>query len=181
MATKDTHRQDSGRLAKGFTHAADLVKNRFRSEAERRGFAATQLLTSWREVVGEEFASMSEPIEIAFDARKGEVTLTVLSSGAYAEQVRMSTPILLERVNAAYGYKAVERIRVTQSWKGRRAKTQAERKRQTGPPRLKSGESEWTLPESLGEIQDKELKEALTQLGSLICANPDTEKGTRND
>ncbi len=173
MRADGLRRQDGGRLARGFIHAAELVKKRFRSVAERRGFAATQLVMSWHEVVGEEIASISEPINVAFDPRREEVTLTLLSSGAYAEQVRLSAPVILERVNSAYGYKAVERIRVTQSWKGRRAKSQAERRDEE--PRPNAHATDWISPESLGGIQDEELKKALTELGNFICAKSELD------
>lgn len=165
----NTRKQGGTRLAKGFTHAGEIVNRRFKTEAGKRGFAVTRLLTAWPEMVGEAFALMSEPVELTFEPQNDTVTLILLSPGVYAEQVRMSIPNIRDRVNSVYGYEAVQCIKVAQSWKGRRARTQAERKESTNSLTDLSCRSRVPL-ETLDEVSNEKLKKSLFELGSLIYA-----------
>ncbi|MCY3879142.1 MAG: DciA family protein [Rhodobacteraceae bacterium] len=169
MKPKRSKRQDEPRRARGFAHASEFIMRNFRTAAEKRGFASTRLLTAWKEIAGAEIARSSEPVDVRFDPRTETVTLTLLTTGAFAEQVKMSVPVIIERVNAAYGYKAVDRIRVSQTWKGMRAK------RLSTPP--KPGEAR-RLQELIAEspaidlsgIEDAETRCSLAEFGSLIHA-----------
>ena len=77
------------------------------------------ILTNWSAVVGEELAAITKPTVIEFDPKKKVSTLILLTKGAFAEEVKLSGPGILERVNATYGFKAVDVVKVTQTWKGR--------------------------------------------------------------
>ena len=177
MKPKDKQaEQEKDRHAKGFTHAAAFVKGRFRTAAAKRGFASTRILTHWPEVAGAEIAAMSQPMAVRFDKAKRENVLTLLTTGAFAQQLSMSAPLILERVNAEFGFRAVDRVRVTQSWKGQRAKPAALLQpvaRQTDPP----GSADLLSAEIVHEIEDAALRNSLSELGRSIVARSKQNKG----
>ena len=99
----------------GFARTSQLLEGRIRKASESRGFAVSRVLTHWAEIAGPEVAAICRPVEISY-ARGGiGATLTVLTTGAQAPMLEMQKPRLIERVNAAYGYRAVARLRITQT------------------------------------------------------------------
>ncbi|MBS1302319.1 DUF721 domain-containing protein [Loktanella sp. SALINAS62] len=109
---KQPRRQSSTR---GFSRAATLMQTRIRTATEGRGFAESRLLTHWAEIVGDSIASIARPVNISYSRGGMGATLTVLTTGANAPMLDMQKAQLLERVNACYGYRAIARIRITQT------------------------------------------------------------------
>lgn len=103
------------RRRRGFESAASLLSQRVQKAAEGRGFAVTRLLTHWPEIAGAQLAGMTRPVRISHSRGGFGATLTLLASGATAPLVEMQLPQLRERVNACYGYNAIQRIVVTQT------------------------------------------------------------------
>ena len=100
---------------KGFARTSNLLTQRIRQASESRGFAQSRLLTNWAEVVGEDAAAMSRPVEVSYGRGGIGATLTLLTTGANAPLLEMQKEQLRARVNAVYGYNAISRIRVTQT------------------------------------------------------------------
>ncbi|SHI79772.1 DUF721 domain-containing protein [Wenxinia saemankumensis] len=99
----------------GFARTSKLLEGRIRKASESRGFAVSRVLTHWAEIAGADMAAICRPVEISY-ARGGiGATLTVLTTGAQAPMLEMQKERLVERVNAAYGYRAVARLRITQT------------------------------------------------------------------
>lgn len=113
------HRKDitksPRRRMRGFEPAAKLVAAPVQSASEGRGFAVTRLLTHWAEVAGEQLAPITRPVKISHSRGGFGATLTLLTTGPVAPMVEMQLPQLKERVNACYGYNAVQRILLTQT------------------------------------------------------------------
>ena len=103
------------RRMRGFEPAAILLAPQMRRAAERRGFAVARLLTHWAEVAGDEIASLARPVKISHGREGFGATLLLLTTGPSAPRVEMALPRLRERVNACYGYNAVQRITLTQT------------------------------------------------------------------
>lgn len=152
-----------------------FVKKYLTTTNERQNFATTRLTSHWVEMVGEEIASMSEPVDLFFDRQNGEVTLTLLSTSVYAEMVRMSIPNILARINSAYGFKAVGRIKVTQTWKGQRAQPKSQHDQ---PAKIKkqAEATEMLIPKSLTDIEDEQLRDSLIELHLSISAREESYK-----
>jgi hypothetical protein len=113
--TPDHPRNPQSRRRRGFQQAAILLADRVQKAAEGRGFAMARLLTHWPEIAGPQLAPMTRPVRISH-ARSGfGATLTLLTTGPVAPLVEMQLPQLRERVNACYGYNAVQRIVLTQT------------------------------------------------------------------
>ena len=103
------------RRMRGFEAAARLVAPRVQRAAEGRGFAVARLLTHWTEIVGEEIASVTRPVRIGYGKGGFGATLSLLTTGPMAPMVEMRLPALRDRINACYGYNAIQRIVLTQT------------------------------------------------------------------
>ena len=109
---KQPHRTSSTR---GFSRAVTLMQSRIRAGSEGRGSAETRLLTHWAEFVGEQVASVATPVNVSYGRGALGATLTVLTTGANAPMLEMQKVQILEKVNACYGYRAIARVRITQT------------------------------------------------------------------
>ncbi|MFD2813574.1 DUF721 domain-containing protein [Paracoccus aerius] len=74
-----------------------------------------RLLTHWPEIAGPQLSAMTRPVRISHQRGGFGATLTLLTTGPAAPLVEMQLPQLRERVNACYGYNAVQRIMLTQT------------------------------------------------------------------
>ena len=100
---------------RGFKRGAALLGPQIRKVSETRGFAVSRVLTRWAEIAGEDIAAIARPVEVSYGRQGFGATLTVLTTGAQAPMLEMQKEVLRERVNAAYGYNAIARIRLTQT------------------------------------------------------------------
>lgn len=107
--------QPKTRRMRGFEPAFGLMQRDVRTVSETRGFAVTRLLTHWAEIVGADLAAITKPLKVGYNREGMGATLTLLTRAATAPQVQMQLPILQEKVNAVYGYKAIARITLTQT------------------------------------------------------------------
>lgn len=102
------------RRLRGFERASGLVTTQVRGASESRGFAVSRLLTHWSEVVGPDIAQVCRPVNVSYGRGFG-ATLTVLTVGAEAPVLEMQKDTICDRVNACYGYKAIHKVRITQT------------------------------------------------------------------
>ncbi len=100
---------------RGFAQASGLMQSRIRSAGESRGFAVTRLLTHWAEIVGDDTASVAQPVKVGYGQNGLGATLTVLTTGAQAPMLAMQLDTIRDRVNACYGYRAISKVRITQT------------------------------------------------------------------
>ncbi|TRW99444.1 DUF721 domain-containing protein [Paracoccus sp. M683] len=113
--TKDSANQHRPRRKRGFEVAAKLVATPVQQVSEGRGFAVSRLLTHWPEIAGEPLAAMTRPVKISHSRGGFGATLTLLTTGPVAPMVEMQLPQLRDKVNACYGYNAIQRILLTQT------------------------------------------------------------------
>lgn len=100
---------------KGFTRTSSLLRENIRKTGESRGFAVGRVLIHWAEIVGEDIAAICQPVDVKYGHQGFGATLTVLTTGAQAPMLEMQKETLRARVNAVYGYNAIERLRITQT------------------------------------------------------------------
>ncbi len=105
-------------------NVGEFVPNLMRPAFEKYGFPAAALLTDWSAIAGNEIASFTAPERLkwprkapggADDAADKGATLILRVSGARALEVEQMRGRLIERINAAFGYRAVSEIRVIQA------------------------------------------------------------------
>lgn len=135
----------------------------------RRAGINTLLLGSWDEIAGAEFAECSRPERIAWpraaaaeDGGFTPGTLTVACEGARALFLMHAQNELIARINAFFGFPAVERLRVVQKPVSRPA-----RRAMTLPLSASEKARVATL---VSEIDDPKLKEALQRLGEAVAS-----------
>jgi hypothetical protein len=77
----------------------------------RFGFVQSSIVSRWREIVGVRYAAVSSPESIRFPpGKKSRGVLTLVVEGAHAPMMQHVAPTIVERVNAFFGYPAVERV-----------------------------------------------------------------------
>ena len=81
----------------------------------RRGFAEAGLITEWDAIVGPELAAASQPDRLTFPpGRRDGGTLRLTVAGPVATELQHLEPVVIERINGYFGYRAVERILLVQ-------------------------------------------------------------------
>jgi hypothetical protein len=143
---------------------ADLVRRTLADTFARQGFASTELVTHWTDIVGQEVAAHCEPMRIKWP-RGGDMeapepaTLVLRVEGPVAIEIQHLAPVILERVNRFFGWRAV----------GRLALRQAPLARRTAPPPPPPPDPELAarLAATI-DVADEDLRNALARLGAAI-------------
>jgi hypothetical protein len=130
----------------------------------RQGFASAELVTRWTEIVGVEIAAHSEPIKIHWtrpaDGEEREPgTLILRVEGPAAIEIQHLANVICERVNRFLGWRAVDRVGLRQAPLRR-----GERKTARGVDPAAAAR----IAESLSDIGDDDLRQALARLGASI-------------
>ncbi len=152
---------------------ADLLDGALKPAAKKRGFASTDLFRNWAEIVGPVFATVTQPERLSWPRRLedgGEdgfepATLTVRCEGSRALLLQHEAPVVVERINAVFGFPAVARLRIVQKPIHRPQVGRAPR------PRALSPAQEAHVAEITAEIEDEGLKRALVALGRAVLGS----------
>jgi hypothetical protein len=127
-----------------------------------RGFAAADLIMRWRELVGETLADNSAPERLVWPTGKSEdATLKLRVAPGFAPEVQHLAPLILERINTFYGYRAVTRLAISQGPVPRPPRPPA-------PPRPLTADELARLDGLLGGVTDEILKDSLARLGRAV-------------
>ena len=136
-----------------------------------RGFTDSAIINDWREIAGEYLANHCMPEKIQYThggKSKGTLHLRI-DNGGLAIQLQHLEAVLIERINAYFGFGAVECIRITQ---GPLPKTPENK---FSSPRLLSETEEQSLFNCLRDINDDDLHHALERLGRAILSKTSKE------
>jgi len=132
---------------------------------ERYGFAHAELVAQWAEVVGEDLAARCSPEKMSWpkgrpagQSHAEGATLTVKCDHGAGLALSYETARIADRVNAFYGYQAVQTVKVVQANRpGPRRKSE----RPAPPP----ADVVDKVASRVGVIEQTDLKAALTRLG----------------
>jgi hypothetical protein len=169
------------RKARGFLHAAAMTRGQLGAAFGKRGFAEARVLLDWRAIMGEALAAHCRPVKVSYAAKGFGATLVVLAEGARAPEVEMLAPRIVERVNAHYGYRAIARVKITQT-AGFAGLAEASREFERRPGK---GEPGAALPpaeagevaRTVSEVADPDLRAALDRLGRNVRARALRKRG----
>lgn len=142
----------------------------------RQGFASAELVTRWAEIAGAEIAAHSEPIKIQWTRSASDPspasergsgrgqerepgTLVLRVEGPAAIEIQHQGDVICERVNRFLGWRAVARLALRQAPLRR-----GERKAARGVDLAAMTE----IAQTLSEVRDDGLKEALARLGAAL-------------
>lgn len=171
----------------GFRHAGTAAAPWLREVSARRGFAEPRILTDWDDILGPALAPVCRPVKVTYSGRGFGATLIVLAAGARAPEVQMLAPRIIERVNGHYGYRAVSRIKVTQTDRSLDAGTsdsrQSERGASSSPENGpdshdNTGPTNPHAAAAAAAVQDPGLSAAIDRLGRARAAR-EAERNAR--
>jgi len=130
----------------------------------KRGFADGAILKDWPVIAGGHLAAHSQPEKIAYprDAGSGGTLHLRIDSGGMATELQHLEPLLIERINGYFGFKAVERLKITQG------PLPESGEKPDWTPRPLDKEEETGLAESLMDVEDDDLRRALRALGRAV-------------
>jgi hypothetical protein len=128
----------------------------------KRGLAFGALLAEWPTILGPRLAEQAVPAKLAFPAgRKDEAVLHVTVTAATALVVQHEEPLILERINGFFGYRAVARLKLVHG-------VPPAAKRKAAPPVLLSEQQEEDLSRQTAGIEEPDLRDALARLGRAL-------------
>jgi hypothetical protein len=129
-----------------------------------QGFASTEIISRWPDIVGTEIAAHSEPLKITWPRATGQetpdpATLVLRVEGPAALEIQHLSAVILERVNRFFGWQAIGRIALRQAPLRRRERPSVPETDAAAAARI---------AESLPEVEDENLRQALGRLGAAI-------------
>lgn len=147
----------------GVRHLAGLLPRLTKTALGKRGFAEGGIVADWPHIVGPELGAVSLPERLAFpQGARRDGTLHVRVAGALALELQHLEPVVIERINGYFGYRAVARLKIRQ-----------------GPiPRLRARPATVAVPldpaaaqavdSAVADIADPQLKAALAGFGRAL-------------
>ena len=143
---------------------SELATSYLAETFKRQGFASTELVTRWADIVGHDIAAHAEPIKLQWqrttDGEPSEpATLVLRVEGPAAIEIQHQSTIILERINRFFGWQAVGRLALRQAPLKRRARPV---QKTTDP------EAAERVAATLGAVDDGDLRMALARLGAAV-------------
>ena len=156
------------RTAKTRTRAiGELMGEVLAPALNAHGIATSEIVARWPDIVGRRFEEVTQPLRVVWprrgrmaapDAPADRGTLVVLVEGAHALEFQYAAAGVLERVNAFYGYAAIEKLSLRQGPVARRPVARA-------APRPAAP----VAPERIAAVEDEDLRRALFELGRSVA------------
>ena len=147
---------------------ADLIDDCLAPALAAQGFAGRAIVSLWPEIVGERLGERTRPLKIDWPRRRpapGETsqpaTMVVRVEGAFALEMQQLAPLVLERVNAHLGWRAVGKIVLKQ---GPVAAPPARRQPAPPDPAVVAA-----VARQVSGIADPDLRAALERLGRSVA------------
>lgn len=145
-----------------------LLSDVFSDAYAKHGFAARELVTRWAEIAGPQIAAFSQPLKMQWprpvEGQPQEpATLVLRVEGPMALEIQHSSDVILDRVNRFFGWSAVGRLAL------RQAPLSRPKPRGVRPPPDPKAVAK--VAETLSDIEDEQLRDALARLGAAIKRN----------
>lgn len=131
----------------------------------KRGFVEGRIVRDWPLIAGADLAAACLPESLSFPrGRRDGATLRLLAAPARALEIQHALPQLIERVNAHFGWAAVERVAMRQGPLPARPRP---RLRAMAPLTLADRAG---IAEQVAAVGDPELRRRLAALGEAVQA-----------
>lgn len=140
----------------------------------KQGFATSDVIVAWPEIVGERLAEFTQPLKIEWkrkgpqadpDSRPEPAILVVRTESAFALEMQHLAPVVIERVNTYYGWRCIGRLVLKQGPVRR-----PEKKRPIVP--ILSDTDRKRVSAATQPIEEDALRLALDRLGQAIIGTP---------
>ncbi len=150
---------------------AELIEGCIGPAFAAQGFASTDILAAWPDIVGARLARYCRPARIEWPRKRRNSaeapdsgTLVVQVESVFAIELQHLAPVVIQRINAHYGWACIGRIVMKQDRVGRPGVPA--RRREVDPGRR--GE----VAKAVSRIEDAGLRDALDRLGLAVVATP---------
>lgn len=155
---------------------AELIDACLGETLAKQGFAGSDIVLNWAEIVGEALARRSQPTRVAWPRKpvapapgpRGRsqpppepATLHVRVESAFALELQHLAPVVIERVNAYFGWACVGRLRLEQGPVGR-GRPKPIQRRAPSPELIAEAEK------AAEGVADEGLRAALVRLGAAV-------------
>lgn len=135
-----------------------------------QGFASADILAVWPGIVGSRLADACQPVKLEWprrarrdaEGRPEPGTLVVRVEGAFALELQHLAPVVIERVNAHYGWACIGKIVLRQD------RLRRPLRRRPAPPLDPARRGEVAL--AVSRIEHDPLRDALDRLGIAVVA-----------
>lgn len=167
MKQPQRKRPERKRGGAGPVAAARIVKRVISPALRRRGFAESEVVLRWPEIVGVELARVATPEKLSFRrGRSADGTLHLKVAGPSALAIQHQAPMIMERINTFYGFRAVARLNLLQGAPAT-ANPHAEEKK-PAPKELSKAENA-RIEAAAAASGEPELSAALRRLGTAVA------------
>ena len=159
MANKPKNRNEHGLRALG-----SLITQSTPSAINSRGYLQPEIIRLWEEIVTPKLAKEIVPQKLTFPrGKRSGGTLRIQAPTPLATELQHEEPILLERINSFFGYKAVEKITIIHG-----NSVDSLPSHQLPKIRPLTLETAQKIESMTSNIQHDELRKALTALGKTL-------------
>lgn len=136
------------------------------SALKKRGFSEMTLFKEWPNIVGKKCAARCVPEKISTTSRSsGNAVLHIRAAGNWALELQHMEPVILERIATYFGYRAINRIVITQGLLPAA----------TAPSFVSSAplpaQKAHKIDALVAEVADATLRESLKSLGAALAKN----------
>jgi hypothetical protein len=160
MAENDPDRKTNDR-SRRTQSLGSLLPKVARPVLGRQGLAAGGIVADWPSIVGIRLAECCVPMRLAFPpGERSAGTLHLRVQGSLALELQHLEPVVLERINSYFGYRAVVRLRIQQGPVPRPV-------RRKEPVPIDSREDP-AVDALVGSIGDEDLRRRLGQFGRAL-------------
>jgi hypothetical protein len=138
-----------------------------------QGFATSDVIMAWSDIVGERLAAFTQPLKIEWkkkaahtdpESRPEPSTLVIRVESAFALELQHLAPTIIDRVNTYYGWRCIGKLVLKQGPVRR-----VEKKRPSAPA-LSPADQE-KVSAAISPIEEEGLKAALDRLGQAIVSS----------
>ena len=144
---------------------AALVPKLTRQALGKRGLAHASVITEWERIIGPDLARHSQPEKLVFQrGQRDRGTLHIRVLGSLATELQHLEPLVIERVNTHFGYRAVERIRLIQAPLRRNDRRQEKPKPLPAADKAELAE----MRQNLEKVENPEMRAVLERIGESI-------------
>jgi hypothetical protein len=164
-----------GRQARGLRAVATQLNRVTAAVRRRRGLTEAGLFADWAAIVGAGLAAECAPQRLVRGADGAGGTLHVRVTGPLALELQHLEPLVIERINGFFGYRAVARLVLHQ---GPLAPRDARPARAKPVP---DARIEAQLAPMLAGVEDEALRDALSRLGREVLARQATRRSDGED